>query len=295
MTRVIVVLLLVSAASAGQGAGDDPIQADLTQFEAWLALQNPTVEFRPCCEELHWSKYTGAQAPCIDAGLNPCMGDPVNDDLRDRNGLRRDTYYFLGFQFASLGILYLMPESVSSWSKEDKEEYSLAKWRYNVTHPTWDSDEFYINYILHPYWGAAYFVRARERGYSNRGAFWYSALLSSLYEFGIEALAEQASIQDLIVTPVFGSMLGRYFMHVREGIDNRSRERGYRSTKDKWVLVLTDPLGAFNGMLDGWFGLDAELQIRPYMQLDHGAPRTTFGPVEWQDDKVYGLSFSVAW
>ncbi|MGI9325215.1 MAG: DUF3943 domain-containing protein [Pseudomonadales bacterium] len=85
----------------------------------------------------------------------------------------------------------------------------------NVRKPTWDSDDDFINYGLHPYWGATYFVRAQERGYGNKGAFWYSFALSSLYEFGAEAIFEEPSIQDFVVTPVVGSLIGTQFVRLR--------------------------------------------------------------------------------
>jgi hypothetical protein len=216
-------------------------------------------------------------------------------DARDRRGLRRDTYYFLAYQFAVIGILYVLPEDFSGWSEEQKSEYSLSIWWDNVTHPQWDSDDFYLNYILHPYWGAAYFVRARERGYPASASFWYSALLSAMYEFGAEALFEEPSIQDLVVTPVFGSLLGTYFMRVRDGIDQRATARGYRSTGDKWVLALTDPLGSLNRMFDGLFGWEeAAVQLQPYYRL-----RPTARP--WQPphtagaDDEYGIRLTIAW
>jgi hypothetical protein len=105
------------------------------------------------------------------------------EPYRDGAGLWRDTKYFLGYQFGAIAILYAMPESVSGWSDEQKKDYSLSVWWEKTTHPENDSDDFYINYILHPYWGASYFVRARERGYNNWQAFGYSALLSSIFEF----------------------------------------------------------------------------------------------------------------
>ncbi|WP_367115459.1 DUF3943 domain-containing protein, partial [Marivivens sp.] len=40
-----------------------------------------------------------------------------------------------------------------------------------MSHPQLDSDDWYINYVVHPYWGGAYYVRARERGYTDRQAF----------------------------------------------------------------------------------------------------------------------------
>lgn len=213
----------------------------------------------------------------------------------DSAGLHRDTWYFLGYQWVTIGLLYAAPESVSGWTDEQKEGYSMSVWRDNVTHPQMDSDDFYINYVLHPYWGAAYYVRAQERGYNRRQSFWYSVMLSSIYEFGAEALFEEPSIQDIIVTPVLGSLLGNYFMQVRENVGERENQLGYRKTTDKWLCVITDPLGSLNQRVDDWLGLDVRLQIRPYigtMRYGTGMPP---GPVAHFDGSVYGLEFRLEW
>ena len=207
---------------------------------------------------------------------------PSELDTRDRQGLRRDTWYFLGYQLATISILYVAPESVSGWTDEQKEDYSLSVWWDNVTHPEMDSDDFYLNYVLHPYWGAAYYVRARERGYSDGQSFWYSVLLSSMYEFGAEAIFEEPSIQDLVVTPVAGTVVGRYFMRVRGNILERDAEGLARTTRDKWVWGLTDPLGYLNGQVDRLVGRDTHLHIRPYRRIQ-------------SDDVAYGIEFRLQW
>ena len=215
---------------------------------------------------------------------------------RDGAGLWRDTKYFLGYQFGAIAILYAMPESVSGWSDEQKKDYSLSVWWEKTTHPENDSDDFYINYILHPYWGASYFVRARERGYNNWQAFGYSALLSSIFEFGLEAMAEEPSKQDLWVTPVIGSMVGMYFMHVRGNVRARDIERGYRSTGDKWLWVLTDPLGSLNRQFDKWFGWDTEVELRPYRAQSKNEAQSVSGPPDSKDSEyTYGLQLQVRW
>lgn len=216
-------------------------------------------------------------------------------DTRDRDGLKRDAWYFVGYQWVTIGILYMAPESVSGWSDEQKSGYSMSIWWDNVTHPQMDSDDFYINYLLHPYWGATYFVRAQERGYDARGAFWYSVLLSSMYEFGAEALFEEPSIQDLIVTPVFGSLLGRYFMHVRHDIREREEVFGYRATRDKWLWVLTDPLGSLNSQVDRLLGRKTQLQIQPYSYSLHHDQRSLLEPNRQDEDVVYGLQVRLQW
>lgn len=214
----------------------------------------------------------------------------------DSKGLRRDTLYFLGYQWAVIGLLYIAPESVSGWTDEDKEEgYDFAKWRYNVTHPQWDSDDLYLNYIVHPYWGASYYVRARERGYGDEQAFWYSFLLSCIFEFGAEALAEPVSIQDFFVTPIAGTILGRYFMDVRGDIRARENELGYRKTGDKWLWVLTDPLGAMNRQVDRLFGRDVDVQLMPYRYVPRQLERTPFEAHVSDDGPVYGIQLQINW
>jgi hypothetical protein len=215
--------------------------------------------------------------------------------FKDRDGLRRDTWYFLGYQVAAVGILYALPESVTGWTDEQKENYSMSIWWDNVRNPTWDTDDFAINYILHPYWGGAYYVRARERGYSGKEAFWYSAMLSAMYEFGAEALFEQPSIQDLILTPVLGSYVGAYFMNVRADIRERTYARGHRSTGDKWLWVLTDPLGALNRQVDKLFRRETDLMVSPFISTRRLVDDPYGRPVMQHQEKVFGLNISLAW
>ena len=206
--------------------------------------------------------------------------------LADKKGRRSDTYHFLGYQAASIAILYALPEGATGWTQEQKDQYSMSKWWYNVTHPQWDTDDFYINYILHPYWGAAYYVRSRERGFDQRSSFWYSAGLSAAYEFGAEALFEEVSIQDLIVTPVGGWLLGEYFMGVRDRIEARHDGSSKMPFRDRLVLALTDPLGGMNRVVDGWFGRGEDLRMVPYRPGD-----ISMG----SSDKVYGLTIEYRW
>lgn len=177
----------------------------------------------------------------------------------DWSGLGRDTLYIIGLHWVVIGILYVSPQEVSRWSEDDKDSDYLAKWQTKVQEIVWDDDDFYVNYILHPYWGATYYTRGRERGLSEWGAFWFSTLQSVLYEFGTEAFFENPSIQDLIVTPVFGSLLGIYFEQVRDRIKLR---KGSLNWSDKTLLVVTDPLGGFSYLLDRLFRIDSSIRIQ---------------------------------
>jgi uncharacterized protein DUF3943 len=90
----------------------------------------------------------------------------------------------------------LLPESETQWTSEQKKT-SMNRWWENVRHRRWDKDNWYVNYLGHPYFRTIAYIRARERGFEPFGAFWSAALLSGLYEFGVEALFEQPSYQDL--------------------------------------------------------------------------------------------------
>lgn len=177
----------------------------------------------------------------------------------DWEGLKQDTVYFFGYQFFVIGFLYIMPENVSAWSEDDKKKYSFGKWKNNVIHPVKDQDDHFINYVLHPYWGASYYIRARERQFSTWDAFAYSAALSTFYEYGAEALFEPVSRQDLIVTPVAGSLIGRLvFEKIREGVKRKSEPRNFT---DRFLLAATDPLGAANVLADALLGRNAEASV----------------------------------
>lgn len=186
----------------------------------------------------------------------------------DWAGMRKDTGYFLSYQFIVIGVLYVVPESVSGWTPEQKNSWSVAKWKNNIRHVVWDTDDWYINYILHPYWGATYYVRAQQRGFGPAGSFWYAMGLSTIYEFGAEAMFERPSIQDMIFTPVGGAFIGDYFMTVRADILKRAELTGEIGRLDKFLLVATDPLGVLNGVVEGAFGRDTTVSLQP-----------VFGPV----------------
>lgn len=219
-------------------------------------------------------------------------------DQPDWGGVGRDVGYFLGYQFAAIAVLYAAPESISGWDREQKRNYSFEKWRDNISRPVWDNDRWSLNYVLHPYWGGAYYVQARERGLDRTQAFLYSALLSAIFEYGAEALAEPVSAQDLVVTPVVGALVGEYlFTPLRARIRAKP---GELSWVDKTLLVVTDPLGVLSAETDRVFGIKATLRWQPIgLQL----PATALGqgaaagrPAYLPSPKpVWGVQFRTEW
>jgi len=204
----------------------------------------------------------------------------------DWRGLRNDTYSFMGYQLLVMGILYVGPEDLSGWTDEQRKHYSSDKYRENIRDLVWDQDKDYVNYILHPYWGGTYFVRGRERGLTPAGAFWYSAWLSTLFEYGAEAFFEQPSIQDMIVTPAMGSVVGHYFMRLRAPLLARRQAGKTLTSWQKSQLFLTDPLGGMNDWVLSWMRPGVQAQWLPYMV---NTPHTNDRPQQ------LGLSLVVYW
>lgn len=210
-------------------------------------------------------------AALLGATDSPAQLDEF-DDSRDWAGMRRDLYYLVGWQVVATAVVYNAPFEVSNWSKDEKDNLGLEQWRENVTDLVWDKDHWAMNYVVHPYWGAGYYIRGRERGFSRKESFWVAALYSTVYEFGIESFLEQPSIQDIIVTPVAGAALGFYFEKVRERIRSKPTPLSFF---DKMKLGLTDPLGALNRGVNRIFGIDesSNSQLMIGIRLVPSAPQ----------------------
>ncbi|HSD07731.1 DUF3943 domain-containing protein [Flavobacterium sp.] len=198
---------------------------------------------------------------------------------RDYRRLGYDSAMYVGAAIAAFGILYAMPESVTNWDKEDMKENGIFhKWKENVkAGPVWDEDDWVLNYITHPYCGGIYYMTARSSGFNIFESFLYSAFMSTFFwEYGIEAFAEIPSKQDLIITPVLGSVVGEGFFYAKKSIlrnDHRvlkSKFLGYTS------LALMDP---FNTLLDS-FGykerVKTQMNVAP-VGFDQGARRPVWG------------------
>lgn len=126
--------------------------------------------------------------------------------------------------------------SCSSWT-EAKSNLHRA-W---TSSPVWDKDPWMTNFIGHPYAGGFYYNMLRSQGASPRTSFLYSTGQSLLWEFVVEAVAEQPSIQDLLFTSNLGSVVGElsHRATIRMGRD------GF-STLEKILTTLINPVYVFN-------------------------------------------------
>lgn len=155
----------------------------------------------------------------------------------------------------TLVVLECLPEDATNWNRAEIQDVPLFKrWHNHVIKegPEWDGDKFYFNYLLHPYAGAVYFMGARSCGFNFWQSMLYSTLVSNVgWEYGIEAFMERPSIQDMIITPVVGSLIGEGFYRAkRRLVDNDYCLFGSR-VLGGIVAWLIDPVNEFTGL---WMG-----------------------------------------
>lgn len=200
----------------------------------------------------------------MTSGASAALSEPAGEiaagaekRVPDWGGVWLDTGLIMGAQVGAAAVTYVMPEDFSGWSEEQKKSGFDKYWR-NFGAPVWDNDKYYVNYILHPYWGATYYTRARERGLGQTSSFVYSVMMSTMFEYGAECFAEKPSIQDLIVTPVAGSLLGAYvFEPLRNSIKAKQELRWY----DHALLIATDPIGLISTGVERLFGIQSTVTV----------------------------------
>jgi len=223
---------------------------------------------------------------------------PGQDGMLGRYSiLMKDSVYFLIPAATVLGALYIMPEEVTNWSRDDISlKYGLEKWQENVKSWHWDSDEDWINYIGHPYFGPTYFIYARHYGYSRFESLCFSFAISSFYEMGLEAWAEQVSIQDMLVTPLFGWALAEVLLPIEYYIKKNDGKILNSQILGSTSLFLIDPFGHVVPPLKKWidaiFSSDTDISMLPFVSRSN-----YFDQEEGQHsiEERYGLQLTVRW
>lgn len=89
-----------------------------------------------------------------------------------------------------------------------RDNGSLKKYGEHFGELVFDKDEPFWNHIIHPITGSQLYLYYRANGYTRMDSFVMTTISSTLFELTVEIYTEPASVQDLYVTPVFGSLLG---------------------------------------------------------------------------------------
>lgn len=122
---------------------------------------------------------------------------------------------------------------------------SFRNFKHGFKPPIWDKNPWHVNYIGHPEFGAEAYLLARNRDCSIFASFLYSTAASIIWEYGIESwTGANPSTQDLIVTPIVGSLFGELRYIVKNMlIDNDD-------LVSKTFVVILDPMDAYVGLFE---------------------------------------------
>lgn len=127
------------------------------------------------------------------------------------NKIKRGSVYVAGYDLAVGLLLLAVPENISKWDKKEKLSIVAELKQYSrsfTTAPETDKDLFAVNYLGHPYQGSFYYNSIRSQGATAIQSSLFSLAHSVLWEYLVEGGTEQPSIQDLMITPIAGSLLG---------------------------------------------------------------------------------------
>lgn len=138
-------------------------------------------------------------------------------------------------------IMILLPKSITNWPEKYWLRFgSNFKLAYTLP-PVWDKDPWAINYIGHPYQGAVFFNSLRSQNCSLLASACFNIFHTFLWEYGIEAIMERPSAQDLIITPITGIAFGELFNYL-----TKIMRRGGFSIGEKVLVTLINPSYVFN-------------------------------------------------
>lgn len=138
---------------------------------------------------------------------------------RKNKGPQRTPKYYYGYQdrdhtwkenLGHIAALYGVTWMIYPLSqpKVFSDEGSFKRYRRNFGQLVFDKDEPFWNQMIHPISGSQLYLYYRANGYARMDSFLMTFISSALFETTVEVYTEPASVQDLYITPVYGTILG---------------------------------------------------------------------------------------
>jgi Domain of unknown function (DUF3943) len=109
---------------------------------------------------------------------------------------------------------------------------------------SFDTNRFSTNFILHPLAGAAYYGIGRINGLSVLTSFASAVASSVVWEFALE-WREQASVNDMIVTPMSGVSLGEFLVRLGDYVNSSGPNAHWGNVLAAHTIGLPEKLHAW--------------------------------------------------
>lgn len=141
-----------------------------------------------------------------DVIVNPANGKRTNlyhYGYNDRAHSTEETVKNVALVYGLTWVFYPLVQP-----KVFKVQDGVNQYKRNFGKVVFDKDEPIWNFFVHPISGSQLFLLYRAQGYSRMSALGLTTISSTLFEATVEILTEPASVQDLYMTPILGSVLG---------------------------------------------------------------------------------------
>jgi hypothetical protein len=138
-------------------------------------------------------------------------------------------------------VLYLSPREFSQWEDKFWLYWGSNLKRAYTSPPVWDKDGWVVNYVGHPLQGSFFYNAVRSQGAGFWEAAGFNVFHTLFWEYFLEAINEQPSINDLITTTLAGVALGELSHRA-----TKSMLKGGLTTWEKVAVTLINPFYAIN-------------------------------------------------
>lgn len=244
ISKILTVFLLLLLTPAGIRAGSNEAEIELNTIDI-TEVETDT-------------SFMAEIRPTLSKGVPPSIYSlpySMTTNVPQWHRMWINTAVLSGAFVGTLLVLECLPEDATTWNRAAlQKDPPYKRWFDFVFRkgPEWDHDKFVFNYVLHPYAGAAYFMAARSCGFNFWRSFLYSAIISNIgWEFGIEACMERPSYQDLIITPIVGSLIGEMFYKLKRVIVRNGYTLGGSPVLGNVVAFLIDPVNEVVNLFRG--------------------------------------------
>jgi hypothetical protein len=166
-------------------------------------------------------------------------------------------------QFAGFGYQMIGAENINGWTNGSFDNVA----RGFTTSPQFDTDNFFMNYIGHPYMGSTFYLIARNRGLGIFGSWLVSTCGSLLWEYFYEAFYEIPSATDLLVTSNVGTVIGELSWQAKQAL-----VRSNAIERRRWKEVLIFAVDPWN-TVSGW------LNVGPMWAIDRASINPYNSPI----------------
>jgi hypothetical protein len=133
--------------------------------------------------------------------------------------------------------------------KADYSYISMQSVKDNFSHGfVWDNDQLSTNLFWHPYQGSLYYISARSNGYGYLASSLFSVAGSFSWEMFLEN--EYPSTNDILATPIGGTILGEVFYRTSDRILNDKTTGGERFARELAVFFIA-PTRSLSRIISG--------------------------------------------